>query len=653
MTVEDQGGVLLVKTRTRTVTTTNQAVMALTMLRDNRNKFDLVISDVNMPDMDGFKLLEHVGLEMDLPVIMLSAHSDTELVMKGVTHGACDYLLKPVRIEELKNIWQHVIRRKKIDSKDQINSLTEDKTYHGNGDGGQRVTSTGDADQSSRLDKKRKEQNEDEEEDDEDNEPENEDASTQKKPRVVWSVELHRKFVVAVNQLGLEKAVPKKILDLMNVEGLTRENVASHLQKYRLYLRRINGVPTQQVSMVAALGGKDSSYLRMGSLDEFGEFRTLTESGRFSSSALSSYPPGGILSRINSPANLTLHGITTSELMQPSGQNLSSSINNNLGKLERTLLSQNQSANLFQGIPTSFELNQLEQSNCTTRIGDFNPIKESTGFNVATSYSDSRITAGSSTILSSATSNHLVLHGNPQPTHNMGAFRNQSSLGVASVFPDSFDISSGGSSIYLDHNLSNESWQSPVQLSRYSSNALPLSEPFNHDQLPSNNLSMSSVSPHIVTNEIAFPSTSAVPALLDNSQGDAQCQQGSIGNVVQKLNYISDRRWEEQKQGYNQSSNHTVSPINSLVDGIVGHLSQSVDQNNAMCSRSFDVSMIAQVNNGTLSSGQHSEFQKSALDTRMKSSADYLLEHPKTRDGFVQNGIESLDDIRNTMMKRV
>lgn len=56
------------------VTTTNQAIKALDMLRKNRNKFDLVISDVNMPDMDGFKLLELVELEMDLPVISKLKH---------------------------------------------------------------------------------------------------------------------------------------------------------------------------------------------------------------------------------------------------------------------------------------------------------------------------------------------------------------------------------------------------------------------------------------------------------------------------------------------------------------------------------------------------------------------------------------------------
>ena len=42
---------------------------------------------------------------------------------------------------------------------------------------------------------------------------------------------------------GVKNAVPKTILQLMNVEGMTRENVASHLQKYRQYLKRMAGYP--------------------------------------------------------------------------------------------------------------------------------------------------------------------------------------------------------------------------------------------------------------------------------------------------------------------------------------------------------------------------------------------------------------------------
>jgi two-component response regulator ARR-B family len=51
------------------VTTTTNSVEALELLREKRSMFDLIISDVNMPEMDGFKLLEQVGLEMDLPFI--------------------------------------------------------------------------------------------------------------------------------------------------------------------------------------------------------------------------------------------------------------------------------------------------------------------------------------------------------------------------------------------------------------------------------------------------------------------------------------------------------------------------------------------------------------------------------------------------------
>ncbi|XP_008797265.2 LOW QUALITY PROTEIN: two-component response regulator ORR26 [Phoenix dactylifera] len=216
------------------VTTCGLARDALEMLRERKDHFDIVISDVNMPDMDGFKLLEHVGLEMDLPVIMMSIDGETSRVMKGVQHGACDYLLKPVRMKELRNIWQHVYRKKMHEVKEIEGHYINENIQimkNGSDDFEDRHLFSG-ADIN--YVRKRKDGDNQEHSDQEFSDP-----ATVKKARVIWSVDLHQKFVNAVNQIGFDKVGPKKILDLMNVPGLTRENVASHLQKYRLYLRRL------------------------------------------------------------------------------------------------------------------------------------------------------------------------------------------------------------------------------------------------------------------------------------------------------------------------------------------------------------------------------------------------------------------------------
>lgn len=64
------------------------------------------------------------------------------------------------------------------------------------------------------------------------------DGKPQRRTRVFWTSELKKRFEEAVRELGIEHATPKLILRLMNVEGLTRENVASHLQKYRAKQKR-------------------------------------------------------------------------------------------------------------------------------------------------------------------------------------------------------------------------------------------------------------------------------------------------------------------------------------------------------------------------------------------------------------------------------
>jgi DNA-binding response OmpR family regulator len=68
------------------------------------NMPDLIVSDLNMPFLDGFELLSLLRAEAEtalIPVILLSGRSDGDTMAKAVELGAADFLTKPVTSEQL------------------------------------------------------------------------------------------------------------------------------------------------------------------------------------------------------------------------------------------------------------------------------------------------------------------------------------------------------------------------------------------------------------------------------------------------------------------------------------------------------------------------------------------------------------------------
>lgn len=70
--------------------------IALSMLKNN--KFDFVVSDINMPNMSGFDLLAAIKKEdslKHLPVLMVTAEARKEDIVRAAQDGAAGYIVKP------------------------------------------------------------------------------------------------------------------------------------------------------------------------------------------------------------------------------------------------------------------------------------------------------------------------------------------------------------------------------------------------------------------------------------------------------------------------------------------------------------------------------------------------------------------------------
>ncbi len=82
----------------------------------------MLILDVMMPGLDGFRTLEIVRESSDIPVLMLTAKDDTSSKVKGLRLGADDYITKPFNTEEFLARVDSLIRRYNMNNKQSKNT---------------------------------------------------------------------------------------------------------------------------------------------------------------------------------------------------------------------------------------------------------------------------------------------------------------------------------------------------------------------------------------------------------------------------------------------------------------------------------------------------------------------------------------------------
>lgn len=85
------------------------------------NRFDLIISDIMMPEIDGFEFAETVReLNQDIPILFMTARDDFSSKRRGFRAGIDDYMVKPVDLEELLLRLGALLRRSGIASSSRL-----------------------------------------------------------------------------------------------------------------------------------------------------------------------------------------------------------------------------------------------------------------------------------------------------------------------------------------------------------------------------------------------------------------------------------------------------------------------------------------------------------------------------------------------------
>ncbi|KAL3517090.1 hypothetical protein ACH5RR_023992 [Cinchona calisaya] len=178
--------------------------------------------------------------------IVVMSPDDTKIELKSQDGSFAAYFLKSLNMNEINKIWEfssviaiennsvNVEYNEEGSADDQMASTSENINIEPTST---RENTPSNGDQLPKI-RKKKGKNTTEKIEQGDDQASGDDELREKKHRIIWSDKLHKKFLQAMEMLHPEKPVPKRIVEVMNIPGLRREHVASHLQKYRILLKK-------------------------------------------------------------------------------------------------------------------------------------------------------------------------------------------------------------------------------------------------------------------------------------------------------------------------------------------------------------------------------------------------------------------------------
>ncbi|XP_069142927.1 two-component response regulator ARR2-like [Solanum lycopersicum] len=217
------------------------ASQGMSMLLKGKEKIDLMIINMNSPDLLSFQLLDQAVVSDIVPICVCNEY-DARSAKKAFKSGAYFYMQKPLDQGIVKHMWQLVLQKNiqkekvidVIDNNTIVKELYVDKSNvsididEQDNDIHETKNDVG-SNEKSKLKRKRGKKLIEEDK--------SQSSATKviirRKTRIVWTEDLHDKFQEAVNKLNDGRCFPTYILEAMNVPGLTRYQVASHLQKCR------------------------------------------------------------------------------------------------------------------------------------------------------------------------------------------------------------------------------------------------------------------------------------------------------------------------------------------------------------------------------------------------------------------------------------